>query len=53
MANFYLAFTKELVVIPVLNKCDLKNADPEWAAGQLKSLFDIDPSSVLKVSVMK
>ncbi|KAK3932194.1 Translation factor GUF1-like protein, mitochondrial, partial [Frankliniella fusca] len=50
VANFYLAFTKELVVIPVLNKCDLKNADPEWAASQLQQLFDIDPSTVLKIS---
>ena len=51
VANFYLAFTKELVVIPVLNKCDLKNADPEWAASQLNQLFDIDPDTVLKVNV--
>lgn len=50
VANFYLAFTRELVVIPVLNKCDLKGADPEWAAGQLKNLFDIDPETVLKIS---
>lgn len=50
VANFYLAFTKELVVIPVLNKCDLKNADPEWAASQLEHLFDIDPKTVLKIS---
>lgn len=51
VANFYLAFTRELAVIPVLNKCDLKGADPEWAAGQLENLFDIDPKTVLKVGV--
>lgn len=50
VANFYMAFTRELVVIPVLNKCDLKNADPEWAASQLQQLFDIDTSTVLKIS---
>ncbi|XP_034254893.1 translation factor GUF1 homolog, mitochondrial isoform X2 [Thrips palmi] len=50
VANFYLAFTRELAVIPVLNKCDLKAADPEWAAGQLENLFDIDPKTVLKIS---
>lgn len=50
VANFYLAFTSELVIIPVLNKIDLKNANPERAESQLKTLFDIDPSTVLRIS---
>lgn len=50
VANFYLAFFKELVIIPVLNKVDLKNADPERVIGQLKTLFEIPGSDVLKVS---
>lgn len=50
VANFYLAFTKELAIIPVLNKVDLKNADPEAVKMQLENLFGINPSEVLKVS---
>lgn len=49
VANFYLAFGKDLCIIPVLNKIDLKNADPERVCGQLNALFDIDPKDVLKV----
>lgn len=49
VANFYLAFCKELVIVPVLNKIDLKNADPDRVCGQLQTLFDIQPSDVLKV----
>ncbi|CAH0560201.1 unnamed protein product [Brassicogethes aeneus] len=50
VANFYLAFGNDLVIIPVLNKIDLKNADPERVCKQLQSLFDIDPSEVIKIS---
>ena len=50
MANFYLAFGKNLTIIPVLNKIDLKNANPERVVEQLESLFEIDGSSVLKIS---
>lgn len=50
VANFYLAFSKDLVILPVLNKIDLKNAEPEVVANQLQALFDIDPSDVLKIS---
>lgn len=50
VANFYLAFTNELAIIPVLNKIDLKNADPEAAKEQLFNLFEIDPDDVLQVS---
>ncbi|KRT78600.1 ADP ribosylation factor, partial [Oryctes borbonicus] len=50
VANFYLAFGKDLVIIPVLNKIDLKNADPDRVCTQLKSLFDIEKEEILKVS---
>lgn len=52
VANFYLAFCKELVIVPVLNKVDLKNANPEKVENQLKSLFDIEPKTVLRVIYM-
>lgn len=50
VANFYLAFGKDLEIIPVLNKIDLKQADPDRVCNQLKTLFDIEPTEVLKVS---
>lgn len=48
-ANFYLAFVKDLYIIPVLNKVDLKHAKPEVVEDQLKNLFDIDRADVLRV----
>ncbi|GLH01794.1 Translation factor GUF1 homolog, mitochondrial [Gryllus bimaculatus] len=50
VANFYMAFTKELVIIPVLNKIDLKNANPEAITDQLKNIFGIEENEVLKIS---
>lgn len=49
VANFYLAFTSELTIIPVINKIDLKNANPEAVKEQLFNLFDINPDEVLQV----
>lgn len=49
VANFYLAFGKDLIIIPVINKIDLKNADPERVCAQLKSLFDIEKEDIIKV----
>lgn len=50
VANFYLAFAKDLIIVPVINKIDLKNANPEKVCGQLQSLFDIKPDEVIKVN---
>jgi len=49
VANFYLAFERDLSIIPVLNKIDLKNAKPEAVIQQLQSLFDVAKEDVLKV----
>ncbi len=49
VANFYLAFERDLVVIPVLNKIDLKTAKPEEVSEQLETLFDIGPWDILAV----
>ena len=49
VANFEIAFVKNLVVIPVLNKIDLPQANPDLVTTQLKTLFDIEPNTVLKV----
>src|SRR5207237_2179149 len=40
MANFYLAFEQNIAIIPVMNKIDLTNADPERVEKELKLLFD-------------
>ncbi|XP_005091177.1 translation factor Guf1, mitochondrial isoform X1 [Aplysia californica] len=50
VANFYLAFESELAIIPVLNKIDLKNAQPDIVANQIHNLFDIDKDEILKIS---
>jgi small GTP-binding protein len=50
VANFYIAFGKDLVIIPVLNKIDLKNADPVAVSGQLRTLFGFSENDILKVS---
>lgn len=50
VANFYLAFEADLAIIPVINKIDQINADPENVKSQLKSIFDIHPESVLLTS---
>ena len=53
VSNFYLAFANDLVVIPVLNKIDLPNADPEAVKDQLQNLFEIEKGDVLCASAKK
>ncbi|CAG9094734.1 unnamed protein product [Plutella xylostella] len=48
-----LAKRNNLVIIPVLNKVDLPRANPENCKGQMKSLFNIDPETVLSISAKK
>lgn len=50
VANYYLAKSQNLHVIPVLNKIDLKGANPEACEEQLHTLFKIDRKSVLRIS---
>jgi len=50
MANFYLAFEQDLTIIPLINKIDMANADPERISKELKTAFDIDESEVILVS---
>ncbi|XP_047210568.1 translation factor Guf1, mitochondrial isoform X2 [Girardinichthys multiradiatus] len=38
VANFYLAFEAQLTIIPVINKIDLKNADPERVESQIEKI---------------
>ncbi|GIY84487.1 translation factor GUF1 homolog, mitochondrial, partial [Caerostris darwini] len=50
VANFKLASSYALKIIPVLNKIDLPNAKPEVVSNQLTSLFGFDKKDILKVS---
>ncbi|MBB1484798.1 elongation factor 4 [Tessaracoccus sp. MC1865] len=50
LANLYLAIEADLQVIPVLNKIDLPNANPEKYAAEIAGIIGCDPSDVLMVS---
>ncbi|XP_012864367.1 PREDICTED: translation factor GUF1, mitochondrial [Dipodomys ordii] len=50
VANFFLAFEAQLSVIPVINKIDLKNADPERVEKQIEKVFDIPSEECIKIS---
>lgn len=50
MANFYLAFDQDLSIIPVINKIDMANAQPDVVKEELKSLFDFQPSECILAS---
>jgi GTP-binding protein LepA len=50
LANLYLALEADLHVIPVLNKIDLPNAQPEKYAAELAGIIGCDPSDVLMTS---
>ena len=49
VANLYLAFEAQLAIIPVINKIDLKNADPERVEKQIEKLFDIPVNECIRV----
>ncbi|XP_053109611.1 translation factor GUF1, mitochondrial isoform X2 [Hemicordylus capensis] len=50
VANFYLAFEAQLAIIPVINKIDLKNADPERVENQIEKVFDIPKEECIRIS---
>uniref|UniRef100_A0A3Q2PNT5 GTP binding elongation factor GUF1 n=1 Tax=Fundulus heteroclitus TaxID=8078 RepID=A0A3Q2PNT5_FUNHE len=50
VANFYLAFEAQLTIIPVINKIDLKNADPEQVESQIEKTFDIPREECVRIS---
>lgn len=50
VANFYLAFSQGLSLVPVVNKVDLPSADPQRALEQLKTTFELDPDNAVLVS---
>ncbi|XP_018403650.1 PREDICTED: translation factor GUF1 homolog, mitochondrial isoform X2 [Cyphomyrmex costatus] len=50
VANYYLARENNLVIIPVINKVDLKNANPEKVKEQLQMLLELDNIDIIKIS---
>lgn len=53
VANFNLAFESKLAIVPILNKIDLKGAQPEIVAQQMNSIFGISAKDILKISAKK
>ena len=39
VANFYLAFEQNLEIVPLLNKCDMQNAEPDRVAEQMQQVL--------------
>ena len=50
VANFYLAFSQGLELVPVINKVDLPSAEPDRALAQMKDTFELDPANAVLVS---
>ena len=50
LANLYLAIEADLHIIPVLNKIDLPNAQPEKFAEELAGIIGCDIDDVMRVS---
>ena len=50
VANFYLAFSQGLVLVPVINKIDLPSADSPRALEQMQTAFELQPANAVLVS---
>ena len=50
LANVYAALDNDLVIIPVLNKIDLPNSDPDKVKQEIEEIIGIDTSQALNVS---
>src|SRR5262249_43763800 len=50
LANAYLAIENALEIVPIVNKIDLPQADPDGAAAELADLIGDRPDHVLRIS---
>jgi GTP-binding protein LepA len=50
LANAYLALENNLEIVPVVNKIDLPQADPNAVAAEVGDLVGEEPASVLRIS---
>ena len=50
VSNAYLAIDAELEIIPVINKIDMQNADPDSAVEQLIELLGCDEEQIIQIS---
>jgi GTP-binding protein LepA len=50
LANAYLAIENNLEIVPVVNKIDLPQADPDGSAAEVADLIGDDPDNVLRIS---
>jgi GTP-binding protein LepA len=50
LANAYLAIENNLEIVPVVNKIDLPQADPDGASAEVADLIGDDPDNVLRIS---
>ena len=53
LANLYLALDQDLVIIPVVNKIDLKNAMTEKVTAEISELLGVDPEEVIQISAKR
>src|SRR5919112_1459393 len=50
LANAYLAIENDLEIVPLVNKIDLPQADPDTAAAEISDLIGDTPDHVLRIS---
>lgn len=50
VANFYLAFSQGLFLLPVLNKIDLPSAEPSRVIEQIEDTFELDSKDAILLS---
>ncbi len=53
LANVYLALENDLEIIPVLNKIDLPQADPERVKREIEEIIGLDASDAILASAKK
>jgi GTP-binding protein LepA len=50
LANVYLAFEHDLTLIPVINKIDLPNAEPDMVAREIEDVIGLPRDEILLIS---